>query len=75
MSNQQMKVGTYPTHATKRDTPIAKRPTTAPTAFTVPQHQPIQREEPAVEEEDDADKTHPMPEGWFKDHDMLHSRD
>lgn len=42
---------------TKRDTPIAKR--SAPPSE-------------AVEEEDDGDKTIPMPEPWFQDHDKLY---
>lgn len=45
-------------HLTKRDTPAAKRTVQPP---------PIDR----VEEEDDKDKTLPMPEHWFRDRDTL----
>lgn len=53
----------YPTRLTKRDTPAAKRTVQPP---------PIERSE--VEEEPEGDKTHPMPEGWFKDRDQLYGQ-
>ena len=52
----------HPTHVTKSDTPAAKRRTPAPP--------PIDR----VEEEDDKDKTIPMPEDWFKTRDELYGQ-
>lgn len=60
---------------TKRDTPAAKRgaPPEAPSTLALRDEvqyftPPIER----VEEEDEQDKTVPMPEPWFQDHDALY---